>query len=89
MQADLERAIDATQKATTVIGRFRARYTLYDSVYRLGGQYKVLTDQEIHAELCYAEALLTRAILTFFHDETLTSFIRGAFKIRTCFQSFK
>lgn len=30
-----------------------------------------------------------RAILTFFYDENLSNFIRGAFKIRSCYQSFK
>lgn len=61
----MEKAIEATKNATTVIERFRARYSLYDSMYRLGGHYKALTDHEIHAEMCYAESLLFRAILTY------------------------
>ncbi|KAI6184421.1 hypothetical protein M3Y97_00594400 [Aphelenchoides bicaudatus] len=89
-RSDLEKAIEATGNATKVIEKFRARYTLYESIYRIGGsQVKTLTDHEIHAELCYAESLLFRAILTFFYDETLTSFIRGALRIRSCFQSFR
>uniref|UniRef100_A0A0N4UUK4 Tetratricopeptide repeat protein 39B n=1 Tax=Enterobius vermicularis TaxID=51028 RepID=A0A0N4UUK4_ENTVE len=45
--------------------------------------------EELHAELCYAELLLFHAVLTFLHDESLTNFIRGAFRIRSCFQSFR
>lgn len=45
--------------------------------------------EELHAELCYAESLLFCSILTFFHDESLSSFVRGALKIRACYQSYR
>ncbi|EDO39024.1 predicted protein, partial [Nematostella vectensis] len=51
--------------------------------------YDSLTEQERHAELCYAECLLQRALLTFIQDENLISFIKGALKIRSCYQSYK
>jgi hypothetical protein len=44
---------------------------------------------EAHAELCSAEALLLKALLTFVEDETLSSLIKGGMKIRTCFNSYK
>lgn len=46
------------------------------------------TDQ-IHAELCYAESMLLKAVLTFTEDETLMSFVKGGMKIRSCYQSYK
>lgn len=51
--------------------------------------YDHYTEMEIHAELCSAEALLLKALLTFIEDETLASFIKGGIKIRTCFNSYK
>lgn len=51
--------------------------------------YEQYTEIEAHAELCSAEALLLRALLTFIEDETLTSLIKGGIKIRTCFNSYK
>uniref|UniRef100_A0A914RUZ1 Uncharacterized protein n=1 Tax=Parascaris equorum TaxID=6256 RepID=A0A914RUZ1_PAREQ len=45
--------------------------------------------EELHAELCYAESLLFCSILTFLHDESLSSFVRGALKIRACYQSYR
>uniref|UniRef100_A0A1I7SGD7 PCI domain-containing protein n=1 Tax=Bursaphelenchus xylophilus TaxID=6326 RepID=A0A1I7SGD7_BURXY len=87
--ADMEKAMVQSQKAVDVIHRFRAQYSISDSIFRLSGHYKALTDEEIHAELCYAEALLFRAALTFFYDESLASFIKGAFKIRACFMSYR
>lgn len=51
--------------------------------------YEQYTEIEAHAELCSAEALLLKAMLTFIEDETLTSLIKGGMKIRTCFNSYK
>ncbi|KAI6226206.1 hypothetical protein M3Y99_01320300 [Aphelenchoides fujianensis] len=88
-RADMELAIEATRSAAAVINQLRAHYSLSDTLYRFGGHFKSLTDYEIHAELCFAEMLMLRAILTFFYDENLTSFLRGALRIRACYQSFK
>lgn len=58
--------------------------TYHDTRY----YYKMIVD-ELHAELCFAEALLLKALLTFIEDETLVSFIRAGIKIRSCFNSYK
>lgn len=39
---------------------------------------------ELHAKLVYAEALLLRALVAFFQDQSLLSFISGALKIKEC-----
>lgn len=51
--------------------------------------YTHFTDLEAHAELCYAEALLLRALLSFIEDETLTSLIHAGMKIQHCYNSYK
>lgn len=51
--------------------------------------YEQYTELEAHAELCAAEALLLKALLTFIEDETLASLIKGGIKIRTCFNYYK
>lgn len=51
--------------------------------------YDSHTDLEVHAELCYAEVLLLRAILTFMEDEELLSFVKGSLKIKQCYSSYK
>ena len=45
--------------------------------------------EAVHAELCYAECLIQRALLTFVQDENLISFVKGSLKIRACYQSYK
>lgn len=47
------------------------------------------TVEEIHAELCYAECLLLRALLSFVQDENLLSFVKGGLKIRECYKIYK
>lgn len=44
---------------------------------------------EIHAELCYAECLLLRAVLTFVEDENLMSFVKGGLRMRSCLNAYK
>ena len=45
--------------------------------------------EEVHAEICYAECLIMRALLTFVQDENLISFVKGGLKVRACYQSYK
>uniref|UniRef100_A0AAR2K3E2 Tetratricopeptide repeat protein 39B n=1 Tax=Pygocentrus nattereri TaxID=42514 RepID=A0AAR2K3E2_PYGNA len=47
------------------------------------------TDQEMHAELCYAELLLQRAVLTFVEDESMIGFLKAGLKMRTSYLIFK
>uniref|UniRef100_A0A7N8XLT0 Zgc:158403 n=1 Tax=Mastacembelus armatus TaxID=205130 RepID=A0A7N8XLT0_9TELE len=39
-----------------------------------------LNEEQLHAEVCYAECLLQRAALTFLQDENMVSFIKGGIK---------
>lgn len=50
---------------------------------------KNLTEEQIHAELCHAECGLMKAFLTFLSDENLVSFIKGGWKIHSCYSSYK
>ena len=47
------------------------------------------SELEMHAELCYAEVLLLRAVLTLCEDENLVSFVKAGLKVRSCYQSFR
>ncbi|BES91165.1 IHypothetical protein2 [Nesidiocoris tenuis] len=52
-------------------------------------KYEQFTPEEMHAELCYAEALLLKSMLLFIEDETLVNFIKAGMKIRYCYNSYK
>ncbi|WKX92947.1 hypothetical protein Q1695_010740 [Nippostrongylus brasiliensis] len=89
-KADLERSMQVSKETCTVIERFRQKFSISETFLNFGGRLsKALTDEEIHAELCYAECLLVRAALAFFQDDNFASFIRGALRIRTCYQIYR
>ncbi|KAK4328683.1 hypothetical protein Pmani_000930 [Petrolisthes manimaculis] len=88
---DIEIAIEALKQSVDVCSKFRRKNTLGESLGKIVKKpdYNAFTKEEIHAELCYAECLLLRAVLTFMEDETLISFLKGGMKIRQCYQSYK
>ena len=51
--------------------------------------YVALSTAEVHAEICYAECLLERAMLMFVQDENLISFIKGSLKVKECYGCYK
>lgn len=74
-----------------VCNQHRRKNTITESIGKKFKKinYNQYTDLEAHAELCSAEAMLIKALLTFIEDETLTSLIKGGMKIRNCFNSYK
>lgn len=84
-------ASEALKLCLNVCNRFRKKNTISESIGKTFKKtnYDNFTELEVHAELCSAEALLLKALLTFIEDETLSSMIKGGMKIRTCFNSYK
>lgn len=90
-QQHIVEASEALKQCLAVCNRYRKKSTLTESIGKTFKRpnYDQYTEMEIHAELCSAEALLLKALLTFIEDETLTSLIKGGMKIRTCYNSYK
>uniref|UniRef100_A0A0N4Y712 Tetratricopeptide repeat protein 39B n=1 Tax=Nippostrongylus brasiliensis TaxID=27835 RepID=A0A0N4Y712_NIPBR len=73
-KADLERSMQVSKDTCTVIERFRQKFSISETFLNLGGRLsKALTD----------------AALAFFQDDNFASFIRGALRIRTCYQIYR
>ncbi|KAL1493308.1 hypothetical protein ABEB36_011387 [Hypothenemus hampei] len=89
--AAIRTASKALKHALGVCTKFRKKTTISESLGKMVKKhhYEQYTDMETHAELCYAECLLLKSMLTFMEDETLSSFIRAGIKIRSCFNSYK
>ncbi|XP_066247193.1 tetratricopeptide repeat protein 39B-like isoform X1 [Euwallacea similis] len=89
--ASIRAAAKALKHALTVCNRFRKKNTIGESLGKMvkKNHYEQFTELEAHAELCYAECLLLKSMLTFMEDETLSSFIKAGIKIRSCFNSYK
>lgn len=80
------------KKCLDICNKSRSKFSLTKdllSTFTSSGDYSKMTDKEAHAELCYAEMLLLKSILTFVEDETLKNLLVGGMKIRSCYQSYR
>uniref|UniRef100_A0A663F2M6 Tetratricopeptide repeat protein 39B n=1 Tax=Aquila chrysaetos chrysaetos TaxID=223781 RepID=A0A663F2M6_AQUCH len=90
-QQDIQMGISTMKEALQTCQRFRKRSTVVESLSNLVSKQSVdqLSEEEMHAEICYAECLLQKAALTFVQDENMINFIKGGLKIRTSYQIYK
>lgn len=90
-QSTIQTASKALKHAMLVCNRYRKKNTIGESIGKMVKKpnFEQYSEEEAHAELCYAECLLLRSMLTFMEDETLSSFIKGGLKIRSCYGSYK
>ncbi|XP_067106489.1 tetratricopeptide repeat protein 39B-like [Osmerus mordax] len=88
--SDMELALVALKEALRTCQKFRKRSSIAETItyYWYKQPSDNLTEEEMHAELCYAEVLLQKAALTFL-DESVISFIKGGIKIRNSYHIFK
>ncbi|XP_004936841.4 tetratricopeptide repeat protein 39A isoform X2 [Gallus gallus] len=88
---DIMNAGNTMKEAQATCQKFRKKSTVADSINNLVHRQSLenFTEEEIHAEICYAECLLQRAALTFLQDENMVSFIKGGIKVRNSYQTYR
>uniref|UniRef100_A0A4W5JKB8 Tetratricopeptide repeat protein 39B n=1 Tax=Hucho hucho TaxID=62062 RepID=A0A4W5JKB8_9TELE len=87
---DVEKAMTALKESLQMCQMFRKKTTIVEAITEMFYKQPAddLTEEEMHAELCYAEVLMQKAALTFL-DESMISFIKGGIKIRNSFLIYK
>ncbi|XP_031719216.1 tetratricopeptide repeat protein 39B-like isoform X2 [Anarrhichthys ocellatus] len=87
---DMNAAMASLGESLQTCQRFRKKTGIVETLTSLWNRQPAdnLTEEEMHAELCYAEVLLQKAALTFL-DETILGFIKGGMRIRNSYQIFK
>lgn len=90
-QNQIQKASEALKESLAVCTRYRHKNTISNTIGKMVGRanYEQYTPEQAHAELCFAEALLLKAMLSFIEDETLVSFIKASLKIRSCYSTYK
>ncbi|KAK6468863.1 tetratricopeptide repeat protein 39A-like [Huso huso] len=84
---DIINAGSTMKGAQAVCHRFRKKFTVVGKMSKPTGEG--FTEDELHAEACYAECLLQRAALTFLQDESMVSFLKGGMKVRSSYMIYK
>uniref|UniRef100_A0A672HHD1 Tetratricopeptide repeat protein 39B n=1 Tax=Salarias fasciatus TaxID=181472 RepID=A0A672HHD1_SALFA len=87
---DIDTAMASLRESLQTCEKFRKKVGLMESIANFWNRQSTdkLTEEEMHAELCYAEVLLQKASLTFL-DESIIGFIKGGMKIRNSYQIYK
>ncbi|XP_018578761.1 tetratricopeptide repeat protein 39B [Anoplophora glabripennis] len=90
-QQSIIEASKSLKQSLIVCNKYKKKNTIGESLGKIVKRtnFEQYTEEEAHAELCYAECLLLKAMLTFMEDETLSSFIKAGIKIRSCYNSYK
>ncbi|XP_070839804.1 tetratricopeptide repeat protein 39B-like [Chaetodon trifascialis] len=87
---DMDAAMTSLSESLLTCQRFRKKTGIVETLtslwYRQPAENP--TEEEMHAELCYAEVLLQKAALTFL-DESIIGFIKGGMRIRNSYQIYK
>ncbi|XP_041839522.1 tetratricopeptide repeat protein 39B-like isoform X2 [Melanotaenia boesemani] len=87
---DMDAAMTALREALHTCQRFRKKTGLMESLANLwhGQADDNLTEEQMHAELCYADVMMQKAALTFL-DESIISFIKGGMGMRHSYMIYK
>lgn len=87
----IQKASEALKVSLSVCSQYRFKNTITNTIGKMVGRssYENFTPEQAHAELCFAESLLLKAMLSFIEDETLVSFIKAGLKIRSCYNTYK
>ncbi|XP_038134505.1 tetratricopeptide repeat protein 39B-like isoform X2 [Cyprinodon tularosa] len=87
---DMDVAMTSMKEALHTCQRFRRKTGIMESLANFwhGQPEDNLTEEEMHAELCYAEVLMQKAGLTFL-DESIISFIKGGMGMRNSYLIYK
>ncbi|XP_026159274.1 tetratricopeptide repeat protein 39B-like [Mastacembelus armatus] len=89
-QKDIDAAMTSLSESLQLCQRFRKKSGIVETLASLWYKQPTdnLTEEEMHAELCYAEVLLQKAVLTFL-DESFISFMKGGMGIRKSYLMYK
>ncbi|XP_072239930.1 tetratricopeptide repeat protein 39B-like [Leuresthes tenuis] len=87
---DMNAAMTSLRESLHTCQRFRKKTGIMETLANMwhGQPDDSLTEEEMHAELCYAEVLMLKAALTFL-DESIIGFIKGGMGMRHSYLIYK
>lgn len=84
---DIAAAVATLKRSTALCNRRRKKVSLKSKMGKKN--YNSYTEEEVHAELCYAECLLIRGVITFIQDENMMNIVKGGLRFRKSFRVYK
>ncbi|XP_028620897.1 tetratricopeptide repeat protein 39B-like [Grammomys surdaster] len=87
---DIQIGMNAAKEALKTCNNFRKKpriMTLSRLVSRQG--IKCIKEEELHAEVCYAECLVLKSAITFIQDDSLLNFLKSGVNVGSSYQIYK
>jgi len=84
---DIEVAITSIKQGLSLCENMRKKQNLVGRL--VGTSTNTYTEDELHAEVIYAELNLFYAMLTFIQDESVMNLVKGALKMKQGYNSYK
>ncbi|XP_062933831.1 tetratricopeptide repeat protein 39B-like [Cynocephalus volans] len=87
---DIQVGMTAAKEALKTCNNFRRKprvMTLSRLVSRQG--IKAIKEEELHAEVCYAECLILKASIAFTQDDSILSFLKSGISIGSSYEIYK
>ncbi|XP_023446783.2 tetratricopeptide repeat protein 39B-like [Dasypus novemcinctus] len=87
---DIQIGMAAAKEALKTCNRFRrkSRIMTLSRIVRKQG-LKAVKEEELHAELCYAECLILKSSVSFIQDDTILGFLKSGINVGLSYQIYK
>ncbi|XP_004627781.1 tetratricopeptide repeat protein 39B [Octodon degus] len=87
---DIQIGMDTAKEALKTCNNFRKKPRIMSLSHIVSRQgMSAVTEEELHAEVCYAECLLLKAVITFIQDDSLVGFLKSGVNIGLSYQIYK
>nr|XP_005893838.1 PREDICTED: tetratricopeptide repeat protein 39B [Bos mutus] len=87
---DIEIGMTATKEALRVCNNFRRKSRMINFSRLVSRQgIKAIKEEELHAEVCYAECLILKSTVMFIQDDSMLSFLKSGINIGLSYQIYK
>ncbi|XP_014647839.1 PREDICTED: tetratricopeptide repeat protein 39B-like [Ceratotherium simum simum] len=87
---DIQTGMTAAQEAVKTCNSFRRKSRMMSLSHLVSKQgIKAIKEEELHAEVCYAECLILKSTITFIQDDSVLSFLKSGISVGLSYQIYK
>ncbi|XP_026889394.2 tetratricopeptide repeat protein 39B-like [Acinonyx jubatus] len=87
---DIQTGMATAKEALKTCNNFRRKSRMMNFSHLVSKQgIKTIKEEELHAEVCYAECLILKSTVTFIQDDSMLGFLKCAINIGLSYQIYK
>nr|XP_008521741.1 PREDICTED: tetratricopeptide repeat protein 39B-like [Equus przewalskii]XP_008521742.1 PREDICTED: tetratricopeptide repeat protein 39B-like [Equus przewalskii]XP_008521743.1 PREDICTED: tetratricopeptide repeat protein 39B-like [Equus przewalskii]XP_008521744.1 PREDICTED: tetratricopeptide repeat protein 39B-like [Equus przewalskii]XP_008521746.1 PREDICTED: tetratricopeptide repeat protein 39B-like [Equus przewalskii]XP_008521747.1 PREDICTED: tetratricopeptide repeat protein 39B-like [Equus len=87
---DIQNGTTAAQEALKTCHSFRRKSRMISFSHLVSKQgIEAIREEELHAEVCYAECLILKATITFIQEDSVLNFLKSGISVGSSYQIYK